>query len=184
MSELQTLLERNQQFATEYKGKNLSILPKFSTIVLTCSDARIDPAHYLGLELGEALVFRNGGGRVTHDIEVELGVLSMMANKMSGGKFTGFSLALIQHTDCGFERLANPEIATAIHNHLHIEKEQIAEMSNVDHVKSIHADIERLRNSSLVPKNITVSGHIYNIADGLISEVVAPVSLARATQPV
>ena len=68
MSDLQTLLERNQKFAAEYKG-GLNSLPKFSTFILTCADARVDPAYYLGLELGDALVFRTGGGRVTDDVE-------------------------------------------------------------------------------------------------------------------
>ena len=64
MSELTTLMDRNQQFAEQYGGK-LNILPRLFTVVLTCTDARVDPAHYLGLELGDALVIRNGGARVS-----------------------------------------------------------------------------------------------------------------------
>ena len=181
MSGLQTLLERNQQFAAQYEG-NLAIMPKFPTLVLTCSDARIDPAHFLGLELGDALVFRNAGGRVTDDIEQEIGILWLMASKMAGKNFPGFSLAIIQHTDCGMERLANPQLADAIHNHLHIEKDDIAEICNVDHGQSIRNDIERLRNSSLVPQQLVVSGHIYNVQEGTIAEVVAPTPLSAELQ--
>ena len=53
-------------------------------------------------------------------------------------------------------------------------------MSNVDHAQRIHEDVERLRQSSLVPKKLVVSGHIYNIEDGTIAEVIAPAPLATA----
>lgn len=179
MSDLQTLLERNQQFAAQYTG-GLHILPKFSTFILTCADARIDPARFFNLELGEAMVFRNSGGRVTDDVELELGILWMMAARMVGDNFSGISLALIQHTDCGFERLANPEMATALSSRLNIEKSRIDALSNADHAQRIHEDIERLRRSPLVPKELTVSGHIYHVEDGTIEEVVAPLSLATS----
>ena len=62
MSDLQNLIDRNSQFAEKYEG-GLIIMPRFSTIVLTCGDARIDLAHYLGLDLGDVFVFRNAGAR-------------------------------------------------------------------------------------------------------------------------
>jgi carbonic anhydrase len=85
-----------------------------NTFVLTCADARVDPAHFLGLELGDALVFRNAGGRVTDDIELELSILWTFAAHRMGESFQGFSLVIIQHTDCGFERLSNPETVAAL----------------------------------------------------------------------
>ena len=94
MSDLQILLERNQHFATQYKG-GLQGMPKLTTFVLTCSDARIDPAHFLGLELGDALVFRNAGRRITDDIELELGILWTMAAGMMGKNFQSHSLKKI-----------------------------------------------------------------------------------------
>ena len=94
MSDLQTLLKRNQHFAAEYEG-GLNISPKFSTFILTCVDSRIDPAHFLGLELGDALVFRNAGGRVTDDVELDLGILWMLGARIGGESFRGVSLALV-----------------------------------------------------------------------------------------
>ena len=58
MTDIKPLLERNQTFASSYSN-TLSITPRFSTIILTCLDARTDPAHFLGLEAGDALVIRN-----------------------------------------------------------------------------------------------------------------------------
>lgn len=176
MSDLQTLLERNQQFAAQYEG-DPGIMPRFSTFVLTCADARIDPAHFLKLGIGDAVVFRNAGGRVTADVELELGVLWMMAKRMAGDNFTGISLALIQHTDCGFERLANPELVAALSARLNVDKAEIEVLANVDHTRRIQEDIERLRQSRLVSKELVVSGHIYHVADGTMSEVVPPAPL-------
>ncbi len=178
MSDLQTLLERNQQFAGEYES-GLTILPKFFTIILTCVDARIDPAHYLGVELGDALVFRNAGGRVTDDLELDLGVLWMLGAGMAGENFPGLSLAVVQHTDCGLERLAKPELAAALTKRLGLEQAQIDGLVNTDHAQRIREDIERLRKSSLVPKGMIVSGHIYRVENGTIEEVVAPAPLER-----
>lgn len=54
MSEIQILTKRNEIYAQNHQ-KGLPITPKYSTLILTCIDARIDPAHFLGLELGEPL---------------------------------------------------------------------------------------------------------------------------------
>ncbi len=176
MSDLQTLLERNQQFASEYEG-GLTILPKFSTFILTCVDARVDTAHFLGLESGDALVFRNAGGRVTDDLELDLGILWMLGSRLSGENSRGFSLAIVQHTDCGLERLANPEFAAALSKRLGVKQAQIDGLANTEHAQRIREDIERLRKSPLVPNEMVVSGHIYSVEDGTIEEAVAPAAL-------
>jgi carbonic anhydrase len=154
-------------------------MPRFSTIVLTCGDARIDPAHFLGLELGDVFVFRNAGARVSRQLELELGILWVLASKIAGDQFKGFGLAIIQHTDCGYERLVNPELQQALSHNLGVDKAEIEALANVDHTKTIREDIERLRRSSLVPNELVVSGHIYNVEDGVVREVVAPAPLLR-----
>jgi len=181
MSDLQNLLERNIQFAAQYES-GLSISPRFSTIILTCIDARIDPAHFLGLKLGDALVFRNSGARVSKELELELGILWTLVGKMAGDQFRGLELAIIQHTDCGRERLANPELQLALSRNLGLDESVFAAMANADHTKSIRHDIERLRRSSLVPNELIVSGHVYDVEDGIVREVVAPEALRRSSQ--
>jgi carbonic anhydrase len=176
MSDLQKLIDRNSQFAAQYEG-NLTIMPRFSTMVLTCGDARIDPAHFLGLELGDAFVFRNAGARVSKELELELGILWTMAGRMAGDRFRGFGLAIIHHTDCGYERLANPELQYALSNKLGVDQADIGALANADHTKTIREDIERLRRSPLVPNDLVVSGYIYNVADGIVREVVPPAPL-------
>jgi carbonic anhydrase len=127
--------------------------------------------------LGDAVVFRNAGGRVTDDLELDLGILWMLGSRLSGKNSRGFSLAIIQHTDCGLERLANPEFAAAMSKQLGVKQAQIDGLANTEHVQRIHEDIERLRKSPLVSKEMVVSGHIYRVEDGTIEEVVAPAAL-------
>ncbi len=64
MSDLPQLLEGNRRFAAHFADGELPIRPRLSTVVLTCLDARVDPAHLFDLQLGDALVIRNGGGRI------------------------------------------------------------------------------------------------------------------------
>ena len=126
MSELTELTDRNRAFAAEYGGP-LNIVPKFSTIVLSCVDARVDPAHFLGLEPGEALVMRNAGARVTKDVELDIGILWTLGGKLMGDKFNGMELAIVQHADCGLERLANPELQAALSQKLGVDQSEISQ---------------------------------------------------------
>ena len=77
-ADLTTLLDRNRSFAEQFAAGDLKILPRMSTILLTCIDARVDPAHVFGLGLGDAVVIRNAGGRITPAVMRDLGILSVL----------------------------------------------------------------------------------------------------------
>jgi carbonic anhydrase len=64
MPDLPRLLEGNRRFANRFTDGGLHIRPRLSTIVLTCLDSRVDPAHLFDLQLGDALVIRTAGGRI------------------------------------------------------------------------------------------------------------------------
>ena len=108
MSDIQTLYERNRRFAERFPHASLDIKPKMTIVILSCMDARIDPAHFLGLEPGEAIVLRNAGGRITEEIERDLAILWTMMEQVADAP-PRLSLAIIHHGDCGLERLADPQ---------------------------------------------------------------------------
>lgn len=164
MSEFAQLKERNKVYATTY-GEKLPIMPQFSTVILTCVDARVDPAYFLGLQQGEALVFRNSGARITDDVENELAILWTIAKRATGENFNGLSLAIIHHTDCGFERLANPALRDLMHQHTKLPHATLEEMAIADHTQYLHDDFKRLQASTVVPKQLTVSCHILDLVD-------------------
>lgn len=177
MSDITTLLERNRVYAEDYHGK-LPIMPRFSTVILTCIDSRIDPAHFLGLQEGDALVMRSAGGRITQDIEMDLGILSLLGTQMGGDDFKGLSLAIVQHTDCGYERLVMPPLRTAINQKVGIDMATLDEMAVHNHHQSIEDGIHRLKNSSFVPQNLMVSGYIFDVENGIMREVISAQSIS------
>ncbi len=170
MSEIQILIKRNEIYAQNHP-KGLPISPKFSTIILTCIDARVDPAHFLGLELGEALVLRNPGGRVTPEVERDLAILWTLVAKVSGKNFKGLSLAIIHHTDCGYERLANPEFQKGLNAKLGIHIETLDQLAIHDHKSALDSDISKLKNSSIVPSELNVTGLLFDVDDGKLTEI-------------
>ncbi len=106
MSDLTTLLNQHQSFAQLFDGAALPIRPRLGPIVLTCLDARVDPAHLFQLEPGDALVLRNAGGRITPAVMQDLAILGVLGANLPGGGARAPELALIHHTDCGMGRLA------------------------------------------------------------------------------
>jgi carbonic anhydrase len=175
MSNTTTLLNRNRQFASDFDAADLPILPKLRTVLLTCIDARVDPAHVLGLELGDAVVMRNNGGRVTQAVLQELAAISFMVAMMEGGEPSPFELVIIQHTQCGAERFADPDFQRALKEHTGVD---VSSVAITDHEQSLREDVERLRNAPEVPGYIIVSGFIYDVQHGSVREVIAPAALA------
>ena len=84
MSDLETLLDRNRSFAEQFEGGDLNIRPRMATIIVTCVDSRVDPAHLFGLALGDAVVMRNAGGRITPAVMRDLAVLGVLAANFPG----------------------------------------------------------------------------------------------------
>ncbi len=179
MTDLTALLDRNRIFAEQFEGGDLNIRPRMSTIILTCVDARVDPAHLFGLGLGDALVIRNAGGRITPAVMGDLAVLGVLAANMPGGAMQP-ELVVIHHTDCGMSRLANPGIQQQVAGRLGLSVDEVAAMAITDPAKSVQEDIERLRQTPGTPDQLVVTGLVYDVGDGTIDEVV-PSAPLRAT---
>ncbi len=181
MSDVETLLERNRSFAQKFAGGELTIRPRMSTILLTCVDARVDPAHLFGLGPGDAVVLRNAGGRITPAVMGDLAVLGVLAANMSGNGAMQPELVVIHHTDCGMARLANPPIQQQVAKRLGLSDDEVAAMAVTDPTKTVQADLERLRQTPGTPDALIVTGLVYDVASGTIDQVVAPAPLrARA----
>jgi carbonic anhydrase len=105
MTTLDTLIERNQDFASHHFPKDLPLLPRFRAMIIGCVDPRVDPALLLGLGLGEAVVIRNVGGRITPGTLQTMGMLNRVAQVGGGNPAGEFHLIVLQHTQCGITRL-------------------------------------------------------------------------------
>jgi len=169
-----TLFERNRSFAKGFAGGELPILPKMRTVILTCVDARVDPAYVLGLELGDAVILRNNGGRVTQDVIEEIATLSFMVGLLEGGSDGSFEVVIMHHTQCGAERFADPAFQGALKEKLGID---VSAHAISDPTDSIKDDIQRLRDAPQVPEHLTVSGLLYDVKSGNLKEVVSAATL-------
>lgn len=178
MSQLETLMKRNREFAAAYDGGSLTIRPRFSTVVLTCLDARVDPAHILGLQLGDAPVLRTAGARVTEGIARDLAIVGALLRQASSGAATRFELAIIAHTDCGMERIADPELRKIMSNATGVDEDVLEGLAIPDHEKAIVEDIDRLRRSKVVPEGLVVSGHLYDVATGTVRQLVGAATVS------
>lgn len=175
MSTTTTILERNRQFARDFSAADLPVLPRLRTVLLTCVDSRVDPAHVLGLELGDAVIMRNNGGRVTPEVVHEVAALAFMVAKMGGDGPHAFEFVIMQHTQCGAERFANPDFQRELKEKVGVD---VSSVAITDHEQSLREDVERLRSAPEVPGYVVVSGFIYDVQDGIVREVIAPAALA------
>ncbi len=105
MTTLDTLTKRNFDFAAHRFVAGLTMMPTSRTMVIGCVDPRVDPAHLLGLDPGEAIVIRNIGGRITPATLQTMGMLQTIAQVQGANPGDGFHLIVLHHTDCGITRL-------------------------------------------------------------------------------
>ncbi len=177
------LLDRNRSFAEQFEAGNLPIRPRMSTIILTCVDSRVDPAHIFGLELGDAVVMRNAGGRITPVVMRDFAILGVLAGTMPGPSAMQPELVIMHHTDCGMCRLANPAIQRQVAERLGVSVDEVAAMAITDPTTSVQDDIERVRQTPGTPGQLIVSGFVYDVRNGTISQVVPPAQLRTTTGP-
>src|SRR5580693_6879969 len=103
MNRMFPLLERNEEFARGYTPIPLGP-PSAQVAVVTCLDHRVDPALFLGLRLGDAVVIRNTGGRVTEAVIDDVAYLAFLAGQLMRGQVANdklFEVAIVHHTQCG-----------------------------------------------------------------------------------
>jgi carbonic anhydrase len=168
MTRMKPLLERNEQFARTYTPVPLG-LPAAQVLVVTCLDHRVDPAIVLGLQLGDAPVIRNAGGRVTQAVIDDIAFLAFLAEQLFGRQGpadTLFEVAVIQHTQCGTGFLADPDFR---HQATGVPETTLDASAVADPYLTVKTDVERLLASPLLSPKVSVSGHVYDIATGRVT---------------
>src|SRR5882724_5031120 len=106
LGNIEAALERNRAFAAADGHEGAVIFPNLRLFVITCLDPRVDPAHFLGLELSDAIVVRNVGGRVTSEVINDVAFISQIVEgALPDGPL--FEVAVIHHTQCGAGALAD-----------------------------------------------------------------------------
>jgi carbonic anhydrase len=163
MGELTTLLEANERFASSFEEGDLEITPRRGVLVLTCIDARIDPAKALGLEIGDAHVLRNAGGRASDD--------AIRSALVSSWLLGTREYVVIHHTGCGMLSFTDDALRERI------REEKGADVGDHDYLtfsdldQSVRDDVARLRDEKALPDDVTVSGFVYEVETGRLRPV-------------
>ncbi len=188
---LHEVLGANEVYAAEFGDKGaLAMPPARGFAILTCMDARLDPAKYAGLAEGDAHVIRNAGGRASDDAIRSL----VISHKLLGTR----EWFVIHHTDCGMETFTDAIMrgllassletatvdASGWHDHGEgpgsTEGDYIDWLTIEDNAASVVADVTRIRNHPLVPARIPIHGYIYDCKTGKLNEVPEATAAGRA----
>jgi carbonic anhydrase len=174
MTRITSLLERNDRFARVYTPAALGI-PAQQLLIVTCLDHRVDPAIVLGLQLGDAPVIRNAGGRVTQAVIDDVAFIGFLASQLfagQGGQGADdmlFEVAVVHHTQCGTGFLADPGFRRQAAAATGLPEAALEASAVTDPHLTVGADVQRLLASPSLPPKVSVSGHVYDIATGRVT---------------
>jgi carbonic anhydrase len=170
------LLKRNEAFATTEDRQHvmpIPFIPRQQAFVITCIDPRVDPAAFLGIQLGDAIVLRNVGGRVTEATLRDVAYISyLIETKAPDGPY--FEAAVIHHTDCGSGLLADDELRRGFAERAGYDEPELAELAVVDPAQTVKTDVQRLLTAPQLSPRISVSGHVYDVKTGLVATIIGP----------
>jgi carbonic anhydrase len=178
---LNEVLLANREYSTSFDKGDLAMPPARSFAILTCMDARLDPAKYAGLSEGDAHVIRNAGGRASDDAIRSL----VISYKLLGTR----EWFVIHHTDCGMETFTDDIMRNLLNSSLKTssvdetgwhdcgegsgsaEGKYIDWLTISDQAESVTEDVIRIKSHPLVPSDIPVYGYIYDCKSGGLIEV-------------
>lgn len=191
MSEHTAILEANRQYTESFGSKGaLSLPPARRIAILTCMDARLDPAAFAGLREGDAHVIRNAGGRASDDAIRSL----VISYKLLGTQ----EWYVIHHSNCGMEFFSDARIRSLLASSLETavlgangftdigpgpgsnHGDFINWLTISDARQSIVDDVRRIREHPLVPHRIPIYGFIYQVETGKLIEVEEASALGTA----
>jgi carbonic anhydrase len=168
---IDSALQRNRAFAATGSHEGAVVFPRLRLFVITCLDPRVDPAHFLGLAVSDAMVVRNVGGRVTPEVINDVAFIGQLAEGvLPDGPL--FEVAVIHHTQCGTGALADDAFRHRYAERIGAEESALREHAVLDPAVTVTRDVERLRCAPAISPRVTVSGHVYDVVTGLVETVV------------
>jgi len=189
---LKAVLDSNKKYAASFGDKaKLALPPARAFAILTCMDARLDPAKYAGLAEGDAHVIRNAGGRASDDAIRSL----VISYKLLGTR----EFFVIHHTNCGMQFFTNEVMRGMLASSLQTAEltpqgfrdvgkgpgstagEYIEWLTIRDQNQAVIDDVSRIRNHPLVPKSIPVYGYVYDVHSGKLIEIEGATVIGKAS---
>ena len=164
------VLAANAAYAASFGERaGLAVPPARRFAILTCMDARLDPARFAGLAEGDAHVVRNAGGRASDDAIRSL----VISCKLLGTR----EWFVVHHTECGMETFTD-EVVRQLEGES--EGDFVDWLPIRDREETLVADVRRLRDHPLVPPTVQIYGFVYDVKTGKLEELPEATAAGRA----
>jgi carbonic anhydrase len=168
MPERDVLQAANEVYADGFSKGDLPMPPGRRLAIVTCMDARVDPAKCLGLDEGDAHVIRNAGGLVTDDAVRSLVISHWLLGTQE--------VVVVAHTDCGMLTFTNDDLRAKLRDEAGADASDVDFKPFPDLEESVRASLRTIRESPLLPDSLEVSGWVYDVKSGRINEVTEAVA--------
>jgi carbonic anhydrase len=175
MSNFDQLLRNNARFAAtgaKDRAPEIPFIPNKQVYILTCIDPRVEPAQVFGLELGDAIVARTVGGRVTPAMIQDIAWISYL-HEMKTPDAEWFELAVMHHTECGSGFFADDDLRHGFAAR-GFDDAELAKLAVLDPTVTVPVDVEKIIEAPQVSAKIKVSGYSYDVKTGLVTTIVPP----------
>jgi carbonic anhydrase len=163
VSVIDELVKANDDYASGLRETATPALaPARKVAIVTCMDARLMPARFLGLEEGDAHVIRNAGGRTAEALRS-----LVISQRLLGTN----AIAVIQHTDCGMLKASNEDLYAKVEDDLGADASGIDFLFFKDLVMTVREDVDLLRRSPLIADDTEIRGFVYDVGTRRLTEV-------------
>jgi carbonic anhydrase len=163
MSIKDTIRKANEAYASVFDKGHLPMPPGRRFAVVTCMDARLDPAKFLGLDEGDAHVIRNAGGLATDDALRSLVISHWLLGTQEA--------VVVAHEDCGMLTFRNEDLQQKLADEIGEDASHVDFHPFPDLDESVRTSVERIRSYSLLPDSFEAHGFVYDVKSGALREV-------------
>jgi carbonic anhydrase len=162
MSATDELIQANESYAASFDKGDLPLPPGKGVAVVACMDARLIPTRALGLQEGDAHVIRNAGGLAKDALRSLI-----ISEQLLGTR----EILILHHTDCGMLTFQNEDVYAKVQDSLGADASDIDFLPFPDLDQSVRDDIQFLKDSPLIPDEVSIRGFVYDVKTGKVREV-------------
>lgn len=162
MAVIDELIESNREYRRDFTAGRLPMPPRRRVAIVTCMDARILPSRMLGLDIGDAHVIRNAGGRAAEAVRS-----LVISQQLLGTR----EVAVIHHTDCGMLTFTNEALRAQVKADLGVDVSATDFLPFASVEQSVRDDVGLLRASRLIATDIPIRGFVYDVHSGGLTEI-------------